>query len=121
MKDITREYIKFFAIEEQINNILDDFFAMLMNSLNTYDANYFLRLRAGFDMILLSEKIGAILEDTFSDAELQEIIVLYKANPVLLKVLDARDVISSAQAKAGQEMVEEALCKVPFVVSDGSC
>lgn len=121
MKNITKEYIEFFGYYEQIEKVLNDFFALVSQSLSAEDNEYFTRLRSSFDMSGLMEKISVSLEDTFSESELEQIINLHRKNPVLMKVLHTRDSITALQQDAGRKMVEEALKRMPFLVKGGNC
>ena len=92
----------------------------MSESLTDDEIDYFRRLRAGFDMSGLLSAFGASLESKFSTNELNEIIRLYRENPVLMKSMHVRDELYLLQQEAGRNMVSDAAMRMPYLVMDSS-
>ena len=121
MNGATREYIEFFGLYEQVEKVLNEFFRMLEPSFDSDEIEYFRKLQASLDMSSLLERFGEGLESKFSIDEINDIVRLYRGNPVLMKVLHTRDEMMALQQEAGRNMVEEAAKRMPYLVKDGDC
>ena len=121
MKGITKEYIEFFGLYQQLEKLLDGFFETLGKGLSAEDMGYFTRLRSGLDMSLFLERVGESIESVYSDKDIEDILLLYRTNPVLMKTLQTQDVLMAMHQSAASDMVEDAAKRIVYVVNRGDC
>lgn len=120
MRNATKEYIEFFGLYETITNRLDQLFGAFSASMPDSKSD-FEKLRSGMDIQSLISEIGLILESIFSQEELDEIVVLYRKHPVLLKLMSSNEKIFELENQASERMVQSAIERMPFVVNSGAC
>jgi len=121
MKGITKEYIEFFGLYQQLEKLLDGFFETLGKGLSAEDMGYFTRLRSGLDMSLFLERVGESIESVYSDKDIEDILLFYRTNPVLMKTLQTQDVLMAMHQSAASDMVEDAAKRIVYVVNRGDC
>jgi hypothetical protein len=121
MKHYTNEYIEFFDVHGQTIKLFDNLFDAITATLSTEDAEEFNKLRTAFDMNGLLSRTAENIESLLNQEELNEIILLYRKNPVLMKALKQRDTLFALEEQAARELFQDALARMQFVVPQEEC